>query len=169
MVPLILTLKLDQQSFDSLNNLRQKYFPSERNFLHAHVTLFHALPGEHEQSIKQTLPDVCAATTILPVEFPKLRFLGKGVAVEIECAEIVGLRKKLAVTWNDWLTAQDRQNIKPHVTIQNKVTPNAARQLFDRLAPDWKMADGRGEGLQLWQYLGGPWKLVEDFSFNAQI
>lgn len=167
MSALILTLKLDLQSFDALNNLRQQYFPPARNFLSAHVTLFHALPGEQETLIKQTLQEVCATNGILPVAFPKLRFLGKGVAVEVECPEIVQLRKKLATTWSDWLTAQDRQNIKPHVTIQNKVAPDEARQLFDRLAPAWRMADGRGEGLQLWQYLNGPWKLVEEFSFVA--
>lgn len=53
--PLVLTLKLDQTTFDLFNELRQQHFPPERNFLPAHVTLFHALPGEHELNIRQTL------------------------------------------------------------------------------------------------------------------
>ena len=53
MPPLILSLKLDQASFDALEVLRQQYFPRARNFLSAHVTLFHQLPGEQETQIKQ--------------------------------------------------------------------------------------------------------------------
>ncbi len=165
MPPLILSLKLDQTSFRVLDNLRQQYFPPARNFLSAHVTLFHHLPGEQESSIKETLQDVCAETPEFSLSFPKLRFLGKGLAAEIESAELLKLQKTLATKWNGWLTAQDKQGFRPHVTIQNKVAPENARRVFDRLTFAWKMADGMGEGLLLWHYLEGPWKLVGEFPF----
>lgn len=165
MPPLIVSLKLDQVSFDALDILRQQYFPRARNFLSAHVTLFHALPGEQESQIRQNLHDICAETPVLELSFPKLRFLGKGVAVEIECAELLQLRKKLATTWDELLTAQDKQGFRPHVTIQNKVAPDAARRVFDRLAFAWKIDNGLGTGLQLWHYLDGPWELAGDFPF----
>ena len=165
MPPLILSLKLDQASFETFDSLRQQYFPPERNFLSAHVTLFHHLPDEQELSIKETLQNICAETQPFSLSFPKLRFLGKGVAVEIESAELSQLRKALATKWNDWLTAQDKQGFRPHLTIQNKVAPEDARRLFDRLSFNWKMRDGAGEGALLWHYLEGPWKLVKEFPF----
>jgi hypothetical protein len=46
---LILTLKLDQTTFERANTLRQQYFPPERNVVPAHVILFHQLPGDKNQ------------------------------------------------------------------------------------------------------------------------
>lgn len=166
MPPLILSLKLDQASFDALDKLRQQYFPPARNLLAAHVTLFHQLPGEQESQIRQALQKLCAETPSFALLFPKLRFLGRGVAVEIESAELLQLRKTLATDWNDWLTAQDKQGFRPHITIQNKVAPDEARRIYDRLAFAWKMEAGRGEGLLLWRYLEGPWELVDEFPFT---
>jgi hypothetical protein len=65
-----------------------------------------------------------------------------------------------------WLSPQDRQGYRPHVTIQNKVMPDEARQLYDRLEGEWKPFMGYGEGLMLWYYQGGPWKLVSEFPFR---
>jgi 2'-5' RNA ligase len=165
--PLILTLKLDQHAFDVLDALRARHFPPERNFLPAHVTLFHALPGDQEQAIAATLHELCAETTALHLSFPKLRLLGKGVAVEIESADLIKLRKYLIRVWDMWLGMQDRQGFRPHVTIQNKVTPATARRLFDELRRTWQLFDGRGEALLLWRYRGGPWELVDEFTFNG--
>ena len=39
----ILTADLDDASFDLLDVLRRAHFPPERNFLSAHLTLFHRL------------------------------------------------------------------------------------------------------------------------------
>jgi len=165
--PLILTLKLDQPAFAVLDDLRAQHFPQERNFLPAHVTLFHALPGDQKQAIAAMLHELCAETTMLHLSFPKLRLLGRGVAVEIESADLIKLRKRLAATWDTWLGTQDRQEFRPHVTIQNKVTPATARRLFDDLGSTWQPFDGRGEGLLLWRYRGGPWELVDEFTCNG--
>lgn len=165
MPPLILTLKLDSAAFQILDDLRQQHFPRDRNFLPAHVTMFHALPSDQEAAIVQTLEQVCSQTHVLPLRFPKLRFLGRGIAAELDCPELVDLRNQLATDWSEWLTPQDQQGYRPHVTIQNKVASIEARQLFTVLDRSWKPIDGYGEGLLLWRYQGGPWDFIREFSF----
>jgi hypothetical protein len=164
--PLVLTLKLDGHSFDRFNSLRQQHFPPERNFLPAHITLFHALPSQHERSICHTLQEVCSQTSVLPLIFPTLRCLGNGVAIEVESSELLQIHQDLAYCWKHWLTPQDRQRYRSHITIQNKVSPEQARQLYDRLLPEWQLQQGQGEGLLLWYYKGGPWELVQEFGFS---
>jgi 2'-5' RNA ligase len=163
--PLVLTLKLDQSTFDRVNTLRQQHFPPERNFLPAHITLFHALPGNQVLPIRQQLQTLCSDISKIPLQFPQLRFLGKGVAIECFCLDLVQLQKNLMQSWKNWLTPQDQQNYRPHVTIQNKVTPEAARKLYDKMSKNWHPFEGNGEGLLLWYYRGGPWELAGEFSF----
>jgi hypothetical protein len=158
-------LKLDDNTFEWVNGLRQQYFPVEKNFLPAHVTLFHALPGEHLDVIQARLAQLCRETPQLSLHFPTLRFLGQGVAIELHCPDLVQLRQALVIEWQDWLTAQDRHTIRPHITIQNKVTPDAARQTYDVLQQNWRSRSGHGEGLLLWSYQGGPWKFLDEFLF----
>ncbi len=99
--PLILTLKLDEATFARLDRLRERHFPRLSNFLPAHVTLFHALPGQWEARVQNKLQDLCAETQWVRVSFPKLRFLGRGVAVEIASPELVRLRGSLAQEWRE--------------------------------------------------------------------
>lgn len=164
--PLILTLKLDSASFNALDRLRQQHFPAEKNFLPAHITLFHKLPTEQTASIQQTLQELCSHTPAPCLRFPALRFLGRGVAVEVECPELVRLQKRLAQKWFVWLSAQDQQGYRPHVTIQNKAGSDEARRLHDRLAKEWEPFSGSGMGLLLWRYQGGPWELIDEFDFK---
>lgn len=165
MSPLILTLELDPDSFEIFNSLRKEHFPPERNFLDAHITLFHKLPGEQEEAIKKTLQEISSRST-LTLSFSSLRFLGKGVAVNVDSAELLELRKQLATTWKDWLETQDKQPFKPHLTVQNKVTPEEARGLLEHLQQTWVPLTGQGTGLLLWRYLVGPWELLEKFPFS---
>lgn len=166
--PLILTLKLERHAFDVLDTLRKRHFPVERNFLSAHVTMFHKLPGEHEDDISRFLQTFSARSPLLHLSFPRVRFLGKVVAVEIESHELIKLGMRLVDAWDTWLTAQDRQGFRPHVTIQNKVAPDVARKLYDSLADSWQPLSARGEALQLWRYLGAPWRLLEEFEFDGE-
>ena len=163
--PLILTLKLDAASFQFFETLRREHFPPERNFLAAHVTLFHHLPGENFQQIKQNLLKVSSETKSFQLKFSGWRSLGKGVAMKIESAELLKLRGNLSAIWRDWLTAQDSQKFQPHITVQNKVAPDEARKLHNNLSEKHRSFTGSGEGMQLWHYLGGPWKLSQEFLF----
>lgn len=165
--PLIVTLKLDAGSFKPLDTMRRDYFPPERNFLSAHLTLFHALPGKEQSSIGACLRQLSIETAPVRLEFPRIRMLGRGVAVDVVSADLQRLHARLAQRFGAWLTPQDRQAFKPHVTIQNKVSPQQARDLYDVLQPAWTMAPGTGEGLLLWQYLGGPWRHIAEFAFSG--
>lgn len=163
--PLILTLKLDEETQEYFNHLRQKHFPPERNYLDAHLTMFHHLPGEELINICNTLEEISAEFSPFEIKFPNWRFLGKGVAADVEAKELLDLRKELAATWQDRLTRQDSQKFKPHITIQNKVEPEIAKRLFEEFSANEKPAEGCGKGLQLWNYLGGPWELESEFLF----
>jgi hypothetical protein len=79
----------------------------------------------------------------------------------------VQLRQSLAREWHDWLTAQDSARIAPHVTIQNKVSPDEARTLLRELEATIRPITMRAEGLNLWRYLGGPWSLDRTFRFTG--
>jgi 2'-5' RNA ligase len=136
-LPLILTLKLDPLTFEYVNHLRQQYFPETRNFLPAHVTLFHTLPGDQEKEICQSLQSLCSKTPRMHLCLPAVRFLGRGVAIAIHSPALVQLRQTLETSWSEWLSNQDRQGYRPHITIQNKVTPAEARE-HGNCTKNWK-------------------------------
>lgn len=165
--PLILTLDLDSTSTQRFEALRGAHFPPERNFLPAHVTLFHALPGEHEEAVRDELGGLCARIAPFAVRFPRLRLLGRGVAAELAAPELRALHQRLTARWRSWLTRQDAQPFQPHLTIQNKVTPDEAQALFEDLSATWMVPDGQASGLRLWYHLGGPWTLVQALSFTG--
>lgn len=164
--PLVLTLALhpdDQARFDRLRTL---HFPSGRNMIPAHVTLFHHLPGAGIDAIQDTLRRECAALAAFPVQASGLRFLGRGVAYELQAAELLALRNRLARHWQDWLTPQDAQGYRPHVTVQNKARPEDARALRDAMLAGFAPFSVRAGGLLLWHYLGGPWSLAGEHKFS---
>jgi 2'-5' RNA ligase len=163
--PLILTLKLDPLTFEQVDALRQQHFPADRNWIPAHITLFHALPGEQISDVSEKLQQICTRTSPFQIHFSDLRFLGKGVALECLSLSLNQLQQNLAQSWTDWLTAQDRQRYRPHITIQNKVLPEQARQLYEQMKEVWQPFSGWGEGLLLWHYRGGPWELAKEFPF----
>ena len=163
--PLILTLKLDAETFARFDGLRREHFPAPLNHLPAHLTLFHHLPGGERDAVER---DVRAAAPSGPLvlQVTGLRLLGRGVAFELVSPELKALREGLARRWAPWLTPQDKQGLRPHVTIQNKVTPDEARALRDRLASTFTPFTARGEALLLWRYLGGPWQQEAEIPFG---
>jgi 2'-5' RNA ligase len=133
--------------------------------LAAHVTLFHALPGEHLDVVDADLR-AAADREAFDVAVTGLRFLGRGVAYVLDSRDLTVLRDRLAAAWEPWLTRQDRQRHPPHVTVQNKVDPVVARALHDRLLAGFSPWTVRARGLGLWRYLGGPWEPVGRFQFT---
>jgi 2'-5' RNA ligase len=163
--PLIVTLLLDDEAQERFDRLRAEHFPPERNHLRAHVTLFHALRGEHLDAVRADLV-TAADREAFDVAVTGLRFLGRGVAFTLESAELGALRAELAAAWQPWLTPQDRQRHAPHVTVQNKVEPAVARALHDRLLAGFVPHRVRARGLGLWRYLGGPWEPLAELPFR---
>ena len=165
--PLILTARFDPGSAGTFQRLRDQYFPSRLNIVPAHLTLFHQLPGAERDVVEADLSRPCAETAGLRFATSGVRFLGRGVAMEIEAVGLVALRRQLAQQWPRWLGPQDRQSFKPHVTVQNKVDPAAARALHQRLDAQWEPMAGLIVGLDLWHYRGGPWEIARAFTFAA--
>jgi hypothetical protein len=89
------------------------------------------------------------------------------VALALEAPEAARLRADLARGWEAWLTAQDRQGWRPHVTVQNKVAPEVARATLAALAAGFAPWEARAEGLLLWRYRGGPWEAAGEFPFTG--
>jgi 2'-5' RNA ligase len=163
--PLILTVWMDDGSFGRLDALRRAHFPPERNVIPAHLTLFHHLPGAELDGIADTVRAHCTACPAFEIAATALRSLGRGVAITMESPPLLALRSALARDFAPWLTLQDRQGFRPHATVQNKVTPDAARALLDTLSAGFEPFAVKAEGLALWRYLGGPWKRVARFPF----
>jgi 2'-5' RNA ligase len=163
--PLVVTLALDRDSQAAFDRLRQAHFPAGRNHLAAHVTLFHALPGEHEEAVRQDLAEV-AARPRYPVRVTGLRSLGRGVAYVLASEQLTATRRELAQRWEAWLTQQDRHKHAPHVTVQNKVAPDRARALLSALESGFTPYDVTATGLALWRYLGGPWEPLAVLPFS---
>ena len=163
--PLIVTLLLDDDAQERFDRLRTEHFPPERNYLAAHVTLFHALPGEHLDAVRADLA-AAAGRPRFDVAVTGVRFLGRGVAYTLHSPEVAAVRSRLATAWQPWLTPQDRQKHAPHVTVQNKVQPAVARTLHERLLGEFVPWTVRARGLGLWRYLGGPWEPVAKLPFR---
>ncbi|MGR7025603.1 2'-5' RNA ligase family protein [Geodermatophilus sp. URMC 62] len=179
--PLVVTLLLAGEAQDRFDRLRAEHFPArplpgarpelargggEGVFrLSAHVTLFHALPGEQRPAVDAAL----AAAAVRPpfdVAVTGVQLLGRGVAYRLAAPELTALHAGLAAEFDPWLTRQDRQRLSAHVTVQNKVEPARARELRDRLEAGFVPHAVPARGLGLWRYLGGPWEPLAEHAFR---
>ena len=165
--PLILTLRMDDLSQGGFDRLREEHFPKGRNFIPAHLTLFHKLPGDREPEISSALENLCRRQAPFSLTATGLVFMGRGVGYRLESPTLQGVRRRLADEWWPWLGAQDRQGFRPHVTVQNKATPEGARALHRRLEEAFAPLEVGAEGLRLWRYLGGPWEPVGSYGFGG--
>ncbi|ALJ00517.1 2'-5' RNA ligase family protein [Rufibacter tibetensis] len=165
--PLILTLTLNQEAFDFFTQLRTEYFPPERNYLQAHLTLFHHLPPS-ENSVLDTLTEICKHQKAMDLEVSDLMSLGNGVAFKIDSQELFELYKHLQSQWEPFLIPQDKQKLRPHITIQNKVKPEVAKETEKEVRQTFNPFRIIGTGFTLWEYMGGPWKLYHQFTFLSE-
>lgn len=161
--PLVLTLALAEEDQEPLDRLRRAHFPADRNHLGAHVTLFHALPGEEAVEVAHLVAGA-ARRPPFDVEVTGVRLLGRGVALVLTSSDLTALHADLqrgAVrAFGERVSAQDRQPLRPHVTVQNKVAPEVARALHADLAAGFAPSTVRAVGVASWRYAGGPWEPV---------
>jgi hypothetical protein len=166
--PFIVTAELPRDVFAWADALRRQHFPPERNKLEAHVTLFHAFAPSLRAELAGLLPRLASEHGPPPARITGLMDLGRGTALAIDSPAMLALREDIAEHFHGALTAQDRHPPRLHVTIQNKVTAEAARTLQRELA-------GLGErafaftGLGLHRYLGGPWEAVGRWPFRGRV
>lgn len=161
--PLILTLRLDEVSQAFFNAQRKLYFPAERNYLEAHLTLFHHLPKEAEVfGFLKTL-----SVPEFDFKITGLRNLGAGIAYRMESPELLALRATIAAKFFSHLIPQDKQGYRPHITIMNKTTPEYALELLAKLSVGFQEFTVKAVGLDLWSYLGGPWRHESTMQFKS--
>ena len=166
--PYILTVGLDAAAQERFEALRREHFPPSRNVVPAHVSVFHALPGDETtaDAVSRVLAGLAPKPSVMSVT--GVRSLGRGVAYTLDAPGVAAVRAALVREFEDGLTPQDRQPWRPHVTVQNKVTPEAARALLTRLAAGFTPLDVVAEGLLLWRYRGGPWEPAAEFAFTGR-
>ncbi|GAB3849298.1 2'-5' RNA ligase family protein [Hymenobacter terrigena] len=165
--PLILTLALDAAAQAYFNDLRRQHFPPAINYLAAHLTLFHHLPGAELAAVQAQLQAIAPSQPRLPLAVTGLRSLGRGVAFTLENDDLRALHRRLQATFAPYLTPQDQQKLQPHITIQNKVAPEEARTLLADLQAGFTPFEAQGTGLHLWAYRNGPWESLAEFPFLA--
>ena len=165
--PLILTLALDADAQAYFNDLRRQHFPPKINYLAAHLTLFHHLPGAELPAVQAQLTAIAAEQSRLPLAVTGLRSLGRGVAFTLENDALRTLHRRLQAAFAGHLTPQDQQKLQPHVTIQNKVAPAEARALLADLQAGFTPFEAVGTGLHLWAYRNGPWESLAEIPFAS--
>ncbi len=161
----ILTLEMDEASQAWFEGLRQAHYPGHLNQIAAHLTLFHTLPDTAE--VYEVLRVAAEGQARFPMQVTGLRALGRGVAYQVGSRALLDLHADLVEAFREHLSAQDKQRFVPHVVVQNKATPERAKALLAELQAGFQARRVEAVGLQLWHYLGGPWKLAESFSFSG--
>jgi hypothetical protein len=168
MHPLIITAQMAKSDQLWADALRRAHFPPERNFLPAHITLFHHLPPQYEDEIHRRLAMVARENPAPQASIKALMQLGRGVAFEIYSPELLAIRMALADAFHGLLVPQDMPVPKLHITIQNKVEPAVAKRLFAELSVGFEPRPLVIKELALWRYLGGPWEAVQRWPFSGQ-
>ena len=163
---LIIAAELAKADFASLDALRRSHYPPERNRVPAHLTLFRSLPPSAEAEVRTSLSR--AASEAMPrAEISGVMDLDSGVALRVQSETLEQIRDELAGEFRGLLSAQDRGRWTPHVTIQNKVEPRAARALLRELRSAFEPRPLRITGLQLIRYVKGEWEPLASFRFRG--
>ena len=164
--PLIVTLKLDEDSREYFNILRRKHFPAHVNYLDAHLTLFHHLPSTLE-FVDDVLEEF-ANRPAFSLAVSGIKNMGNGVAFVINSPELMEMHIGLQQAFRGHLISQDRHRIWPHITVQNKVTAFKAQQTAGLLMSEFAPFNIRAIGFDTWFYLKGPWQHEKEFLFHGE-
>jgi hypothetical protein len=163
---LIITAEIASRDFAWLDQMRRQHYPSERNCLPAHLTIFHALPPSAEGEVRSRLSRF-AAEPAPRASIEGMMDLGGGVAFRVVSPGLDRIRHQLADDFHGLLSAQDAGGWRPHVTIQNKVSPREAKALIATLGRGFCPRSLAIGGLGLHRYLGGPWEKLAIYSFRG--
>lgn len=164
--PLIVTAELPPDLYSWATQLRTDHFPPKRNFLKAHVTLFHALPPMVEGEVRDLLARLANLAPV-PARLEGVTSLGRGTALKLSSPAMIDLRDEVADHFKGMLTAQDQARPRLHITVQNKVTLAEAIALQQELASRVEPREFTFRGVELHAYLGGPWDLLGRWRFRG--
>lgn len=166
--PIILTALFEPRAQAYFETLRRAHYPAALNRVPAHVSLFHQLPGRELAAIRGRLKSLCGQLPPPAVEVTGLKLLGYGVAFKLRAPELDDLRAELAQGWEGLLIPQDRGGFAGHVTVQNKVTPAAAKATLAGLARGFEPFATRVVAVGVWRYLDGPWEDLGAVAFRGR-
>jgi hypothetical protein len=167
MDPIIITAQMGKGDQAWADTLRTAHFPPERNYLSAHITLFHHLPPTHLPEIKARLAAMARESTPPPAMLREVMMLGRGVAFRVDCPELLAMRDELAEGFSGLLTPQDQARPRLHITVQNKVEPQVAKALHAELSATFEPRPLSIIGLSAYYYKGGPWEPIQNWSFSG--
>ena len=165
--PLIVTATMDATAQHRFDALRRAHFPPDRLLVPAHITLFHQLPPSGRDELETLVRTLTAEAPPPEATVRGAYSLGQGVAFRIESPDLLAIRARIADRFHGMLTAQDRGTPRLHVTVQNKVTPAAARALLAILEPDFRRWPLSITGLAVHHYRGGPWEAAFARNFRG--
>ena len=93
--------------------------------------------------------------------------LGGGTALKVTSRALVAAHEELAEQFHGLLSSQDSHRLNPHITVQNKVSGQAARQLQAELKVTLKLRKFTFSGLALHLYRDGLWEFVQSWRFRG--
>ena len=163
--PIIVTATFGDGDNGWLQDLRRTHYPPERNQVPAHLTLFRHLPPSLEAELSSRLAAAAAAPPPRAA-IAGIIDLGEGTALRVESEDLVAIRAALADALHGLLIPQDLAPWRPHVTIQNKVAPRAAKRLQQQLRAGFEPRPLSIRALASWRYLGGPWEPLRTHAFR---
>ena len=166
--PFILTAELPPDILAWANGLRRTHYPPERNFLPAHVTLFHAFAPSLRAEILALAPRIAGRFAAPRARLDGVMPLGRGTALAISSPQMLGIRACIADHFHGSLTAQDKHPPRLHITVQNKVSIQEAKALQERLIQQISPREFTFFGLALHLYLGGPWERLAQWKFRGK-
>ncbi|MFC3441907.1 2'-5' RNA ligase family protein [Sphingobium rhizovicinum] len=165
--PIIVTALLGAGDFAWADGLRRAHFPPECNLIPAHLTLFHHLPPSALEEVAARLKRLCTGPPP-PARLTEVMLLGRGVAFRVDSPALLAMRNELADAFAGLLTPQDQARPRLHITVQNKVAPEAAKALAAALRTAFRPRPLAIAGLAAWHYRGGPWELAMKAMFRGR-
>jgi hypothetical protein len=167
----ILTLLTDTSHHGEMTAIRNKYFPPKLNKLEAHIALFRALPKSQLPRIKDDIAQTVSTMSPFDVNATEPFRMRAGVGIRVVDKSPSGtiikdMHTSLRDRWSMFLSRQDRGDVNPHYTIQNKVDDQkSVDRTLKELKTEFHNSQGAALGVRLWRYDKGWWREEEDFLF----
>lgn len=166
--PVIVTALMGAADFAWANDLRRRHFPPERNYLDAHITLFHHLPPARLPELKQWMRHLTQGAAAPSARLGGVIHLGRGVAYRVDSADLLALRADIADVFAHDLTPQDQASPRLHITVQNKVSAPESKALCAALEREFHPRPLAITGIAAYYYRGGPWELITKAMFKPR-
>lgn len=165
--PIIITAEMGKVDQAWANGLRRTHFPADRNFVDAHITLFHHLPPGHLPEIRSRLAALVADYPAPVAHLIDVMLLGNAVAFHVDSPELLAMRGGLADAFRGLLIPQDQAPPKLHITVQNKVELPVAKALHAHLSKAFRRRPLIISGLAAHYYRGGSWEQISRWAFRG--